>query len=181
FERPSSRKSDPAQSYRINAEGLRLMDRGQIGMAIEKFRLAIAFDPGNIEALNNLAVAMGKEGDVRGSLVVFHRALRLDPGNPKLHSNLALALRRSGRPPDAVSGSDSSRVRQCEVPPGDGLTGNQGGGMGDSPGRTATGHPHRPSLWRGSQGVGTRVQPAREARRGHCRISKGRPAVSGRR
>src|SRR6184192_4300339 len=102
FEEASSRKSDSAQSCRINAEGLRLMDRGQIGTAVEKFRLAIALDPKNIEALNNLAVAMGKEGDARGALAVFRRALRLDPGNPKLHSNLALALRRSGRPHDAV-------------------------------------------------------------------------------
>ena len=109
FENPSSRKSDPAQSYRINAEGLRLMDRGQIGTAVEKFRLAIALDPKNIEALNNLAVAMGKEGDARGALAVFRRALRLDPGDPKLHSNLALALRSSAW---AVAQSSSLRASE---------------------------------------------------------------------
>ena len=41
-EEAPSRKPDPARSCRINAEGLRLMDRGQIGRAVEKFRLAVA-------------------------------------------------------------------------------------------------------------------------------------------
>ena len=126
FENPSSLKSDLARSQSINAQGLRLLDRGQIGMAVEKFRLAIALDPGNIEALNNLAVAMEKGRNAQGALPAFHRALRLDPKNPKLHSNLALALRRSGRSHEAAR---SWRQRN---PPqfGAAADGNRRGGAG---------------------------------------------------
>src|SRR6266568_2079874 len=94
--------SSAVESHRLNAEGLRLMEGGQIRRAAEAFRRAVKADPGNTEALNNLGIAVEKGGDIQEAVSIFHRALRLAPQNAQIHSNLALALRRSGHSHEAV-------------------------------------------------------------------------------
>jgi len=60
----SATNSAAAESRRLNAEGLRLMEGGQISRASEEFRRAVKANPGNTEALNNLGIAGEKGVDI---------------------------------------------------------------------------------------------------------------------
>jgi Flp pilus assembly protein TadD len=55
-----------------------------------RFERAVALDPENAEALNDLAVALEQQGEFTKAREAFDRALKLKPGNLYIQQNYDL-------------------------------------------------------------------------------------------
>jgi Flp pilus assembly protein TadD len=62
---------------------------------------AIALDPDNAFAHQNLSIVLAERGDLAGSLREQEEAFRIEPGNPRYAVNLAVAALRVGRTAEA--------------------------------------------------------------------------------
>ena len=81
----------------LQAQGLALVDRGQMDDAIAAFGRGAAIDPANAAAHANLAQALATEGRFAESLAASHDALRLSPSDITMNINQAVTLMKSGR------------------------------------------------------------------------------------
>jgi predicted O-linked N-acetylglucosamine transferase (SPINDLY family) len=80
--------------------GLASFRQGQLDLAVQWCRQAVALDPGCFDAQHLLGlIALGR-GDVAGGIEWFRQSLRSDPRQPVVHLNLGTALLRL-QPPDA--------------------------------------------------------------------------------
>ncbi|CAA6604341.1 TPR repeat-containing protein [Rhodospirillaceae bacterium LM-1] len=70
-----------------------LAGQGQIDAAIAQFEAAVALDPKNPQAWNNLSGPLKLRGRLKESVAALKKAVALAPGNALIHNNLALALR----------------------------------------------------------------------------------------
>src|SRR5262249_25463738 len=66
------------------------------------YRQAVALDPKNAPAHNNLGNALMDKDDLEGAATAHQRALALDPKNGRVHSNLGAVLFRQGRYAEAA-------------------------------------------------------------------------------
>jgi Flp pilus assembly protein TadD len=55
-----------------------------------RFEKAVALDPENASALNNLAIALEQQGDFERAREAYERALKLKPGNLYIQQNYDL-------------------------------------------------------------------------------------------
>jgi Tfp pilus assembly protein PilF len=69
--------------------GTNVAKRGLWREAAFRYEQAIAKDPGNAHAHNNLAVALEANGDFARALSEYKRALELDPNNNYIRRNYA--------------------------------------------------------------------------------------------
>lgn len=76
--------------------GFYLGRRGELDLAINEFKTAIALDPYNGKARNNLGTMYSKKGDVRGAIQEFRAAVQIEPNNATAHFNLGYSLALSG-------------------------------------------------------------------------------------
>src|SRR6266567_8155718 len=88
---------------RFDAEGLSLLDRGQVSEAEASFRKALEIDPQDADALNNLGVILRRRGEVDKAVEVLRGAAKAQPNDARIHSNLALALEAAGRLNEALA------------------------------------------------------------------------------
>jgi tetratricopeptide (TPR) repeat protein len=92
---------------------------GNAKEAMKNWELALAKDPNNIGALNNLALVLAKMSDanVERSLNLLNKALSLSPGNAEILDSLGDVLMMAKRPKDAINKfelsirNDSSRIK----------------------------------------------------------------------
>jgi tetratricopeptide (TPR) repeat protein len=82
--------------------GLILHDRGQISVAVEDFRRAVALRPQHIEALNALGLALSGVGQDDEARTCYESALRHDPTHPGVHTNLGQLLEQRGNAREAL-------------------------------------------------------------------------------
>ena len=66
------------------------------------FTQAIADDPGNADALNDLGIARDLQGNFAGAVEPYSRALLADPSMTAAEVNLGLSLALSGHGPEAL-------------------------------------------------------------------------------
>ena len=66
------------------------------------FERALALEPGNVDALNGLGVALTRTGERARGVEALRRAVRLAPGHPEANRNLAVALEHEGRGREAA-------------------------------------------------------------------------------
>lgn len=74
---------------------------GRHEAALQRFRDALALDPGHVEALNGIGVVYGETGRLADSIGAFQQALVLAPDAPHVLGNLGVAQLRGGRLDDA--------------------------------------------------------------------------------
>ena len=85
--------------------GIEVAKRGLWGEARFRFERAVALDPGNAEALNDLGVALEQQGEFTKARDAFDRALKLKPGNLYIQQNY-----------DLFREADDKRNRKKKVP-----------------------------------------------------------------
>ena len=68
---------------RLDAEGLSLLDRGQVSEAEARFRKALEIDPQDADALNNLGVILRRRGEVAKAVELLQGAANPASGNAR--------------------------------------------------------------------------------------------------
>lgn len=91
------------EALRFFTEGLRSQREGRYAQAIEEYEKAIAADPGNLEAYNNLGVLFKETGRVDLAADALQRALALDPKYEKALNNLGVVRYLKGQYEEAIS------------------------------------------------------------------------------
>jgi Flp pilus assembly protein TadD len=94
--------------------GYALSDKGQLDAAIACYNKAIALDPKNAAAHNNLgAILCDVKHDYDGAIACFRKAIELDPNKASYRSNAACAAALIGcsRLKDAKPLDDKERAR----------------------------------------------------------------------
>ncbi len=69
------------------AFGAKMAQRNLWNEALFRFRQAERLEPGNVRAMNNVAVALEAIGKFEDALAAYQRALKADPGNVELKRN----------------------------------------------------------------------------------------------
>jgi cytochrome c-type biogenesis protein CcmH/NrfG len=59
------------------------------------YEQALRADPGNLEALSNLASILAEKGKYAKAIRIWEKALEIDPGNPDLKQNLESARQKA--------------------------------------------------------------------------------------
>src|SRR6266446_4367408 len=77
---------------RLDAEGLSLLEQGQVSGAEARFREALQIDPRDVDALNNLGVILRRKGEPDKAMELLQGAAKAWPNDARIRSNLALAL-----------------------------------------------------------------------------------------
>ena len=65
--------------------------------AIAIYQAALLLEPNNIDALNNLGMALQEDGQLEAALASFRQVALLAPNNPVTHSNIAAVLNAMGQ------------------------------------------------------------------------------------
>lgn len=99
----SSRK-DVAEQL---AFGAKMAQQGLWSEALFRFRQAERLEPGNVRAMNNVAVALEATGKFEDALAAYQKALKADPTNVELKRNYGRFVEfyqsfKSKPKPDAV-------------------------------------------------------------------------------
>lgn len=95
----ASRSESPAKILYKEAFGL--FAKGQLELAVERYRQAIAADPGLAIAWNGLSLALAKQGDLDAAIDAAEKLVELEPDDPLSHTNLSRILMQKGLIPEA--------------------------------------------------------------------------------
>jgi len=79
-----------------NNLGVSLMQGGKLEQAGAEFRIALAADQRNVDALVNLALVERSSGRAADARSLLRRAVTLDPARPGSHYNLAVVADETG-------------------------------------------------------------------------------------
>jgi len=90
------------EAVRFFTDGVRYQRAGRFAQAIEEYEKAIATDPSNLEALNNLGVLLKETGRLDQAADAFQRALALDPKYEKALNNLGVVRYLKGQYEEAI-------------------------------------------------------------------------------
>lgn len=85
----------------LNAYGIALSEGGQLREAIVQFQRAIAIDPNNAPAYQNIGITALRANDIRGAEENLTRALQLNPRLPLALNTLGVVYIRKGDAPRA--------------------------------------------------------------------------------
>jgi len=91
----------PDSAEDLAALGASYLHAGRFDQAEGALRRAVALDPSDAIAWNNLGYALRRRGRAADAAAPYRAALRLDPGLAEAHQGLATALRALGRDAEA--------------------------------------------------------------------------------
>lgn len=94
--------SGTASAEILNAYGIALADQGRVREAVEQFRRALALDPNNAPALQNLGIVALRVNDVAAARQNLARALELNPRLPLALNTMGVVHARMNDMPRAV-------------------------------------------------------------------------------
>ena len=80
----------------LSAQGYSRQERGELDSAIEDYEEALALDPAQPLACNNLGNAYRSAGRMEQALAAYRDAIELEPGLAEAHLNLGIALQQRG-------------------------------------------------------------------------------------
>lgn len=122
-----------ADFYRQSDKALDLMTAGDLEAAVAEWKKALAMEPDDTSALNNLGAAYSEMGRMEEALAQFRRAIELDPDGYKTYNNLGVSLARAGRFEEAAGALEKS----LELNPSDAQAQSSLGGVYLNLGRLA--------------------------------------------
>jgi tetratricopeptide (TPR) repeat protein len=91
-----------AQAPDYVAEGLKALDAGKAGAAVESFTRAVAGDPADYSAHFNLALAYSMAGKDAEAIPEYRKTLELHPGLYEAQLNLSMSLLNARKPEAAI-------------------------------------------------------------------------------
>ena len=94
---------DPAQVHAHNLSGAAAMSLGDLSLAENAFRQALAVQGDHFEARANLGRVLAHRGDLVGAEDSYRRALELRPDSLPLINALALVLKSGGQSDEALA------------------------------------------------------------------------------
>lgn len=95
-----------ARAHMLNVEGAALVQKGDLKGGRQAFEKALAVNPNNAEAANNLAYTYVLEGNMAQALASYQRAITIDPTQAETYLNLEDLYRRAGRNREAIQALD---------------------------------------------------------------------------
>lgn len=102
YSRFTGNDSEKIISYAYASVGTNLASAGRDREAVEKFCMALYYDPENIHAINNRACAYLELRMYKEGLQDVNRVLKVDPNDADCHNNKASACLGLGREKDAL-------------------------------------------------------------------------------
>lgn len=90
-----------APQARGYAEGVRLLEAGDVANALAAFRAGLAEDPTSVDLLNGMGVAYDRMGQFDLSASYYRAALALEPGSARTLNNRGYSLYLQGRAAEA--------------------------------------------------------------------------------
>ncbi len=90
------RKGEAAEAERLFQEAMSHQAAGRLDEAVAGYARALALQPLDSRAYNNLGVALRAQGKPHAALASYRRARALKPEDPGLHSNMGNVLRTLG-------------------------------------------------------------------------------------
>ncbi len=91
-----------ADFYRLFERAWELAGQGRYQEAITQWQAALAMNPDDARAQNNLGFALAREGRLDEAMAHWKTALELNDDYPEVHKNLGMALLGAGAPADAI-------------------------------------------------------------------------------
>lgn len=122
-ETPGGKESREA-SNRIMAIAREYLDKGDYGRAIVHYRSAVTMDPGNFDALYNLATVYYLMKDYTRALEQYEKAIGVNGNDAEAHQFAGMAARHSGLPEVAaghwkrvleIDPQNASAAKQLEI------------------------------------------------------------------
>lgn len=92
-----------ADFYRLFDSAWSLAAQGQFAASIAMWRKALALNPDDAKAHNNLGRALAGNGGLDEAITEWQQALRINPGYSEARNNLGVALLRNGRINEAIA------------------------------------------------------------------------------
>ena len=100
---PEAWGKTPPSAASLASQGDALMRAGRYGEAIPVLRRVLKLDPGQVTALNALAIYEGLQGRPQAALRLLERARDADPGHPLTWINLGVSYEALGNPRQALA------------------------------------------------------------------------------
>jgi len=91
------------QAITENNLGTALQEDGRLEEAVQRYRRALALDPGYTPALNNLGTALRAAGRVEEAVSVYEQAVAKGSTSPSVAYNLGNARLEQGKPAEAIA------------------------------------------------------------------------------
>ncbi len=98
----AAQKVDTGAGYAYNEEGYRWFLQKNLPDASEAFRAAVAKNPANAPALNNLAITYFTQGNLSQAAGTLQQAIQYDPDSPIVRYNLGITLMQLADPAGAL-------------------------------------------------------------------------------
>jgi type IV pilus assembly protein PilF len=100
---PVAGPASGAQRARIHAElGTAYFESGQVAVAIDELKIAVAADPNYVPAHNQLGLIYMSLGEDRQAQRSFERALKIDPNDSAANNNYGMFLCQRKREKEAI-------------------------------------------------------------------------------
>jgi tetratricopeptide (TPR) repeat protein len=97
-ERLQQARGEPGRANALNAEGMKLMDEGQLDKALLRFQRSLEADRSFFIAAYNQGVVLAHQGKNREAMQAFRAAVRLRPDFVMAHFGLAVVLKAMDDP-----------------------------------------------------------------------------------
>ena len=94
---PSAPLPEPLHVQELRERAREATVLGSLARAEELLQRAVALDPADASAWNDLGVVLVRRGQLPRGIEAIQRSLALDPQNAEAHRNLAVALERDGQ------------------------------------------------------------------------------------
>ena len=91
------------ESYRLFDIAVELTSAGKIDEAIEEWNQALALDPTDFRARNNLGAALLRTGKIDAGIVEFQKVLVTNPKYADAYDNLGIALLQEGKVDEGIA------------------------------------------------------------------------------
>ena len=94
---PSAQRPEPLRAAELRERAREATVLGSLARAEELLERAVALDPSDSPAWNDLGVVLVRRGQYRRGIEAIQQSLALDPKHAEAHRNLAVALDRDGQ------------------------------------------------------------------------------------
>lgn len=99
-----------ADKEELYDQGLDLAFEGKVREAIERYRAALAIDPGYVDAVHALAMAHAELDELDAAIEAGRRLCQLAPDDILAHTSLSTFYQRKGMIPEAEAESAKAKT-----------------------------------------------------------------------